>query len=84
MQIKMSTETERRVVSLLARSKDISTQNSSTSTFTQAEKQPLSSVPIFRSESSSSFDTMKEKFSSELRELQNSKKVLGWFFFFIL
>nr|XP_018686326.1 PREDICTED: DExH-box ATP-dependent RNA helicase DExH1 isoform X3 [Musa acuminata subsp. malaccensis] len=70
----MSTETERRVVSLLARSKDISTQNSSTSTFTQAEKQPLSSVPISRSESSSSFDTMKEKFSFELRELQNSKK----------
>lgn len=80
----MSTETERRVVNLLARSKDISTQSSSTSTFTQAEKQPLSSVPISRSESSSSFDTMKEKFSSELRELQNSKKVLGWFCFFIL
>ncbi|WOL09953.1 DExH-box ATP-dependent RNA helicase DExH1 isoform X1 [Canna indica] len=73
-EIKMSTETGRRVENLLSRSKEISGQSSSTSTSTQPQEQSLSSMPISKLESTVSVAHLKEKFSAELRDLQNSKK----------
>lgn len=76
MQIKMSTETERRVENLLDRSKDVAAKSSSTSTFVEGDKKILSTLTISKSEKISSFDASKEKFSAQLRDLQNSKKVV--------
>lgn len=76
MQIKMSTETERRVENLLDRSKDVGAKSSSTSTFVEGDKKTLTTLPISISESISSFNTSKEKFSAQLRDLQDSKKVV--------
>ncbi|XP_074556601.1 DExH-box ATP-dependent RNA helicase DExH1 [Curcuma longa] len=73
-EIKMSTETERRVENLLDRSKDVGAKSSSTSTFVEGDKKTLTTLPISISESISSFNTSKEKFSAQLRDLQDSKK----------
>ncbi|XP_042375797.1 DExH-box ATP-dependent RNA helicase DExH1-like isoform X1 [Zingiber officinale] len=73
-EIKMSTETERRVENLLDRSKDVAAKSSSTSTFVEGGKKTLTTLPISISESISSFNASKEKFSAQLRDLQDSKK----------
>ncbi|XP_072956855.1 DExH-box ATP-dependent RNA helicase DExH1 [Typha angustifolia] len=73
-EIKMSTETERRVENILARSKEILTINDSAGTSANIYKQSLAGTSVTKSESTSDVDAVKQKFSAELRDLQKSKK----------
>ncbi|XP_072988062.1 DExH-box ATP-dependent RNA helicase DExH1 isoform X2 [Typha latifolia] len=73
-EIKMSTETERRVENILARSKEILTINDSAGTSANICKQSLVGTSVTKSESTSDVDAVKQKFSAELRDLQKSKK----------
>ena len=75
MQIMMSTETERRVENLLARSTETSSANGSSSTSSQISKQSLPNKVTTIGESTEQVDGAREKISLELRDLQNSKKV---------
>ncbi|EHA8587102.1 putative protein BREAST CANCER SUSCEPTIBILITY 1 [Cocos nucifera] len=74
-EIKMSTETERRVENLLARSKETLTINDSTSTSIQMARQSVPNMGVSKPESTEDDNAFKEKFNIELRDLQNSRKV---------
>lgn len=75
MQIRMSTETERRVENLLAKSTQTSSTSGTSNTFTSTSKQSSPHVVNGNDESTAQVDASKKKFSLELRDLQNSKKV---------
>ncbi|XP_019705493.1 DExH-box ATP-dependent RNA helicase DExH1 isoform X2 [Elaeis guineensis] len=70
----MSTETERRVENLLARSKETLTINDSTTTSIQMARQSVPNVAVSKPESTEDDNAFKEKFNIELRDLQNSRK----------
>jgi ATP-dependent RNA helicase DHX36 len=72
-QIKMSNQAERRVEDLLSKSK--SNTNDSASTSTVLMRRSLPSTVLSVVEPSAYID--KEKLSSQLRDLQNSRKVLS-------
>lgn len=74
LQIKMSTETERRVENLLTRSKEALTINDSAGPSAPSGKQSFPGTSTTESDSTSKVD--KQRFSAQLRDLQNSKKVL--------
>lgn len=71
-QIRMSNETERRVESLLAKAKSNSNDSASTSTLTTRQSRPSTSSSV----TESTKDIDKERLSSELRDIQNSRKVM--------
>jgi hypothetical protein len=71
-EIRMSNETERRVESLLAKAKSNSNDSASTSTLTTRQSRPSTSSSV----TESTKDIDKERLSSELRDIQNSRKVM--------
>ncbi|XP_020094661.1 DExH-box ATP-dependent RNA helicase DExH1 isoform X2 [Ananas comosus] len=71
-EIKMSTETERRVENLLTRSKEALTINDSAGPSAPSGKQSFPGTSTTESDSTSKVD--KQRFSAQLRDLQNSKK----------
>lgn len=79
LQINMSTETERRVENLLAKSIGtsgiIGSNSTSSPTSSQGSKQSLPNMVTTNGESTAQLGVPKEKFSLELRDMQISKKV---------
>lgn len=75
VQIKMSTELERRVENLLTRSIDTSSTNGSSSTSSHTSKQSLPNMVTSNGESTTQVDVDKARISLDLRDLQNFKKV---------
>ncbi|EEC67151.1 hypothetical protein OsI_33998 [Oryza sativa Indica Group] len=71
-EIRMSNETERRVESLLAKAKSNSNDSASTSTLTTRQSRPSTSSSV----TESTKDIDKERLSSELRDIQNSRKMM--------
>jgi ATP-dependent RNA helicase DHX36 len=72
-QIKMSNQTERRVEDLLSRSKFNTNDSASTSNVSIRQSLPSTSSSVVQRAT----DIDKEKLSSQLRDLQNSRKVLS-------
>ncbi|KAK1283145.1 putative pre-mRNA-splicing factor ATP-dependent RNA helicase [Acorus calamus] len=73
-EIKMSTETEKRVENLLAKSKETPYVNGSSGESSQTTKPSLPAASTSKSNSAAQADVEKENFSMELRKLQNAKK----------
>nr|DAD48355.1 TPA_asm: hypothetical protein HUJ06_018292 [Nelumbo nucifera] len=73
-EIRMSTETERRVGNLLASSKEAVHADDSSCASSQGVKQSSPSVNIIKSESTLDADKAKEKFSVELKNRQEKMK----------
>uniref|UniRef100_A0A0E0BBK8 RNA helicase n=1 Tax=Oryza glumipatula TaxID=40148 RepID=A0A0E0BBK8_9ORYZ len=71
-EIRMSNETERRVENLLAKAKSNSNDSASTSTLTTRQSRPSTSSSV----TESTKDIDKERLSSELRDIQNSRKMM--------
>ncbi|XP_008802398.1 DExH-box ATP-dependent RNA helicase DExH1 isoform X2 [Phoenix dactylifera] len=70
----MSTETERRVENLLARSKETLTINDTASTSIQMARQSVPNMAVSKPELTEDDNAFKEKFNIELRDLQHSRK----------
>lgn len=75
VQVKMSTEMERRVENLLAQSIDTSSTTGPSSGSSHTSKQSLPNVVTTNSKSTTQVDAGKEKISLDLRDMQNFKKV---------
>ncbi|KAJ6790773.1 putative DExH-box ATP-dependent RNA helicase DExH1 [Iris pallida] len=72
-EISMSTETERRVENLLSRSKDTSVINDTASSSSHMSTRSLSEKMRTNDEPVAEVNAIKDKFSAELRDLQNSR-----------
>jgi len=72
-EIKMSNQTERRVEDLLSRSKLSTNDSASSSNVSMRQSLPSTSSSVVEQPA----DIDKEKLSSQLRNLQNSRKVLS-------
>ncbi|MQL71690.1 hypothetical protein Taro_003989 [Colocasia esculenta] len=73
-EIKMSTEIERRVGNLLTKSKEVSYASGSNGSSGQTSSPSLSNIGTTEGHSNSEAEAAKEKFSVELRDMQNSRK----------
>ncbi|KAG8091920.1 hypothetical protein GUJ93_ZPchr0012g20612 [Zizania palustris] len=71
-EIKMSNETERRVENLLAKAKTDSSHSASTSTISVRQSLPSTSSSVAESKT----DIDKVRLSAQLKDLQNSRKVM--------